>query len=159
MEPSVQLDRLPVPPAPERSRYILARLEALTLAVPLAWASEILVVDRALVMHLPFYDRALLGIARHGGALVPLVSLKQLLGMPEGTISETFQAVRLGAKSEEFAGTAIAVDAAIGSCSEDELPADVFTSREPVEHPDTGRPFLLLRLEMLRSRPWQQPAW
>jgi chemotaxis signal transduction protein len=79
-------------------RYILTQVERLTLVFPAVWVAEIIRLDRAQVLDLPFYDPLLVGIVNHNARITPLIAAAKLLETVEVfSLKERLMVVRLNA--------------------------------------------------------------
>ena len=104
------------------NRYLIASLETKSLAFPTYLVQDILIIERAQILILPFYDSACLGVIHYQNQIVPLISTKQILGIAENTLLQsTLTAVRLNDSAEHLAGVALVIDRMEKSITSEEL--------------------------------------
>jgi chemotaxis signal transduction protein len=96
-------------------RFILTKVDKVTLAFPANLVTETLLVERARVLTLPFYGAAIAGCFHAGGKVVPLVSPALFLGVQTNLMREVLTVVCLGEAAEHLAGVGILVERMIGS--------------------------------------------
>jgi len=96
-------------------RFILTKVDKVTLAFPANLVTETLLVERARVLTLPFYGAEIAGCFHAGGKVVPLVSPALFLGIQINLMREVLTVVCLGESAEHLAGVGILVDRMIGS--------------------------------------------
>jgi len=134
-------------------RFILVRLQQLTFVFPSTIVAEILVIKRSQILALPFYDSAVLGLVHHNGQIVPLVSMRQIVGISASIFGESLTVVRLSNAAGNVAGLGLVVDQALGSSLLDQLPPDLFSTTI------TEPKMRLFRPEILGSYLWQPQRW
>lgn len=140
--------------------YMLARLERFTLVFPSAIIADIVIISQSQVLALPFYDSACLGAIHYNAQIVPLVSLRRILGMPMTGVSRSnLTVVRLSDAVGDLGGLGLVVDAVFGSRSPGQLPPDLFVSNAPINSSDGAPAMLLFRPEILNSQLWQPQRW
>ncbi len=108
---------------PSYSRYVLAGVGDICLACPDVFVVEILIVDRAELLPVPFFDSALLGLVHQQSEIIPLISLQRVLFGNKSDkilVPEKIIVVRLSEELEEIAGTGLVIDRVIGSVSAEE---------------------------------------
>ncbi|CAN1209243.1 hypothetical protein TUMEXPCC7403_03405 [Tumidithrix helvetica PCC 7403] len=97
------------------SRYVLTSLGEQTLVFPDAFVREVLLIDRASILALPFYNPAVLGIVHRQGAVIPLLLLRQALGQPKILVPETLTVIHLTDLAQAIEGVGLVVDKLVGS--------------------------------------------
>jgi chemotaxis signal transduction protein len=142
----------------KQQRYILAQIEQLTLAFELTLVAEIPIVERAQILALPFYPPAVIGVLHHAGRIVPLVSLRQVLGIPTGFVAERLTVVQLSAAAAEQAGLGLVVDRTMGLRSHSQLPPHLFSLAHRSE-PNSEPNLRLFKPEILTHQLWQPLRW
>ncbi len=140
-------------------RFILAGVEQLVIAFPSDLVADISIIERSQILSLPFYDSAILGIIHRSGQIVPLVSLRQILGMPTALMAERLTVVRLNPVAENLGGVGLIVDTTLGTSSDRELPSDLFTSNLSAGSLASESKMRLFRPEMLDDRLWRSLRW
>jgi chemotaxis signal transduction protein len=144
-------------------RFIRVGVEQCEIVFPSDVVADISIIDRAQILALPFYDRAILGIIHRSGQIVPLVSLRQIFALPTGLMAETLTIVRLNPSMQNLGGVGLIVDKTLGTSSVQELPADLFTSNLSTGLPgasSTSNPQMrLFRPEMLGDSLWRSLRW
>jgi chemotaxis signal transduction protein len=110
------------------SRFILTQVDRKILVFPATWVSEILRIDRAQILDLPFYDPLLIGITSYNGSIVPSIAAARLLEVEKNWIlPERPIVVRLDRSVDRLENVGIIVDRAIGTSNRHELPPNLFT--------------------------------
>ncbi len=117
---------------PSTNRFVLTQVGACRLVIPFEWVAEIMILDRAAVLPLPFYATAIMGVIYHNGQVIPLVAMDQILGETSRGATSTLTAVRLDSKLKALANVGLVVDKALGSRRADQLPSS-FLGSEPIE--------------------------
>lgn len=140
---------------PQLTRYILARLEDVTFVFPSTLVAEILILERAQILALPFYNLAMLGIIHHRGQIIPLISLRQVMGFPPGLSLETLTAVRLGDAAGDLADVGLVVDMTLGMRTSDQLPPDLLSANQLPNLTNSEPKMRLFQPEILASHLWQ----
>jgi chemotaxis protein histidine kinase CheA len=98
------------------SRFVLTKVEEVTLVFPAHLVAETILVERARVLNLPFYGAAIAGCFHAGGKIVPLVSPTQFLGVQTNLMMrEVLTVVCLGESAGHLAGIGVLVDQLLGS--------------------------------------------
>lgn len=143
---------------PPQTRYILARLEDITLVFPSTLVAEILILERSQILALPFYNFAMLGIIHHRGQIMPLISLRQIMGFPLGLKVESFTAIRLGDAAGDLADVGLVVDLTLGMRTSDQLPPDLL-STDQLPNLTSEPKMRLFQPEMLASHLWEPRRW
>ncbi len=134
-------------------RFILTEVERLTLVFPAVWVAEILRLDRAQILDLPFYNPLLVGIVNHNGQITPLIAAARLLDLATASLRERLLVVRLNHTAGTLANVGIIVDRAIGSSTRAQLPSNLFTAApSPTE-------MRLIDPELVPSDLWQPQRW
>jgi chemotaxis signal transduction protein len=139
----------------KQPRYILTQIEQFAVVFPLTLVAEIPIVERAQILTMPFYSPAVMGVLHHAGHIVPLVSLRQILGIATGFATERLTVVQLSAAAAEQAGLGLVVDRTLGMRSHSQLPPDLFHAVQSDSEPNLR----LFRLEILAERLWQPLRW
>jgi chemotaxis signal transduction protein len=146
----------PIEQEKSRERYILVQLEKFTFVFPSFLVQEILLVQRSQLLNLPFYQPTILGVIYQDGKIVPLLSLRQSLGIMEVGSGDKLTTVRLNNTAGNLAGLGIVVDRIIGSRFREELAADLFSNIIPSDSDSTMR---LFQPEILMSDLWKPLRW
>jgi chemotaxis signal transduction protein len=142
-------------------RYILASLGDRTLVFADIFVSEIMLVERAFILPLPFFMPALIGLAQYQGRLTPLLSLARLLNDANALIPEVVSVVCLKGDSsdpatEDVAGAGLIVDRVVGTVSHEQY-ADLLRA-DPLH--DSKRYLTLEQLLLqIPSHAWQPNRW
>ncbi len=106
------------------SRHILTQVGDQKLAFPPAWVGEVMRVEQAGILPLPFYSTTILGVVNHQGEIVPLiVAQAAVFKQTERPMRETLTAIRLSQAAGSLAGIALVVDQVIGNISSEQLSA------------------------------------
>lgn len=153
----VVTDSLPSQSDQPQQRFILAQLENMTLVFPSTTVAEILIVERSHILALPFYNPVLLGIIHHSGQIIPLISLRQVIGFPLGLSTEVLTVIRLGDAAMELADIGLVVDKTLGMRSSEQLPPELFST----DIPDltSSSKMQLFSASILASYLWQPHRW
>ena len=105
-----------------QNRYLIAFSKSKSLAFPAYLVQDILTVERAQILVLPFYSSACLGVVHYQNKIVPLIAIEQILGIAENTLLQsTLTAVRLNHSAEHLAGVALVVERMEKSLTAEEL--------------------------------------
>lgn len=156
----VETDTLLVESAQPEQRFILVRLDQLTFVFPSTVVAEISIVERSQILALPFYDPAVLGVIHNRGQIMPLIAMRQIVGIPAaGLTTATLTVVRLGNAAGDLAGIGLVVDMTLGSRSQEQLPPDLFSADQILEASNFGTKMRLFRPEILGVRLWQPQRW
>jgi chemotaxis signal transduction protein len=154
----VPLDRDDAEASPIK-RYILASLGDRVLVFADIFVSEIMLVERAFILPLPFFMPALIGLAQYQGRLTPLLSLTRLLNDANALIPEVVSVVCLkedlsNPATEDVAGAGLIVDRVVGTVSPEQY-ADLM--RADLH----GKRYLTLEqlLPQIPSDAWQPNRW
>lgn len=158
-EAFVETDITPIPSEQPEQRFILARLEQLTFVFPSTVVAEILIVERSQILVVPFYDPAVLGVIHHGGQIVPLISIHQIMGIPAGLTRESLTVVRLSDAAGELVGLGLVVDMTLGICSSDQLPPDLFSADRLLDSTSVDTEMRVFQSELLSNYLWQPQRW
>ena len=134
-------------------RFILTEVERLTLVFPAIWVAEILRLDRAQILDLPFYNPLLVGIINHNGQITPLIAAARLLDLAPASLHERLLVVRLDRTAGKLANIGVIVDRAIGSSTRAKLPADLFAADPSYAE------MRLIDPELVPSDLWQPQRW
>jgi chemotaxis signal transduction protein len=133
------------------SRYILAGIggdNQRVIAFPDAFVSSILVIDRANILPVPFYDAAIAGLLPHQGRVMPIVVLRRALGEQGALLPETFPVVHLSSWAGGLEGVGLVVNEVLES-----VPADHYQPQ--ANHLSIDSILDQLPLELWRPRRWQ----
>jgi len=137
-------------------RYILASLGDRVLVLADIFVAEIMLVERAFILPLPFFGPALIGLAHHQGRLTPLLSLARLLNDANALIPEVVSVICLkgdetNPATEDVAGAGLIVDRVVGTVSPEQC-ADLLQ--------DSIRYLPLEQLlPQIPSHAWQPNRW
>lgn len=151
----VETDTTPIQADQPEQRFILARLDQLTFVFPSTVVAEILIVERSQILAVPFYASAVLGVIHNGGQIVPLISLRQIVGIPAGLTGESLTVVRLSDAAGELVGLGLVVDMTLGIRSPDQLPPDLFSA----DSTNVDTKMQVFQPELLGSYLWQPQRW
>jgi chemotaxis signal transduction protein len=144
--------------------YMLARLDRFTFVFPSSIIADVAIFSQSQVLTVPFYNPACLGVIHYEGQVIPLVSLRQVFGMPTAGIARSsLTAVRLGSAAGDLADLGLVVDSVLGSRSLNQLPPDLFAPERSINLTknltDGDRDMCLFRPEILNSQLWQPLRW
>ena len=134
-------------------RYILTQIAQFTFVFPLTLVAEIPIVERSQILAMPFYAPAVMGVLHHAGHIVPLVSLRQILGITT-VATERLTVVQLSAATAQ-AGLGLVVDRTLGMRSHSQLPPDLFHATQSNSEPNLR----LFEPKILADRLWQPLRW
>ena len=137
--------------------FILTKLAELTLVFPTGLVSEILIIDPAKILSLPFYDSAVLGCIHQGGRMIPLISLAKIFLGKNNWVQQNLTAVRLSETAGEISGCGLVVEGLLGSQTKAQLPPELFKSSKISEPSD--QPICLFKPELLSPQIWQPQRW
>ncbi len=140
-------------------RFILAGVDQFIIVFPSNVVADISIVDRSQILNLPFYDPIIWGIIHRSGQIVPLVSLRQIFGVPTGFMTERLTVVRLNPAMDDLAGVGLIVDTTLGTSSVQELPSDLFGAEISAGSSKSNSKMRLFQPEMLGDRLWQPQRW
>jgi chemotaxis signal transduction protein len=144
-------------------RFILAGVDQVTIVFSSDFVADISIVDRSQILAVPFYDRAILGIIHSSAQVVPLVSMRQVFGLPTGLMAEKLTVVRLNPAMVNIGGVGLVVDTTLGTKSAKELPSDLvtslFTSNLSMGADASDRKMRLFQPEMLSDSLWRSLRW
>ena len=133
-------------------RFVLASLDKVVWVFPVSLIVEVVIVERDKLLNLPFYDNAILGCIHHGGEIITLVSLQEILGAKGEQIRVKIRGkitlIRLSKFVEGLGEVGIVVDRILGRKNRNELPETLFL---PSENSDLR----LFSPEILKSEIWQ----
>lgn len=105
-----------------QNRYILTSFKGEKIAFLSELVSEIIVIEKRQILHLPMYDRALVGIVHHQGNIVPLIISNFNCDQPKSNVlKETLIAIRLSQLAGKLAGVGSIVDRLLGSVAKEEI--------------------------------------
>ncbi|ACK70388.1 CheW protein [Gloeothece citriformis PCC 7424] len=142
----------------EQERFILAKLEEITLFFPSTLVTEILTVETVQLLPLPFYPEGVLGCIHHRGQIIPLVSLYEtLLGKPRYISKEKLKIVRLNENSGNLRGVGIVVDLLLGSQGKEQIPPELYTTDRVITL--NGQKMYLFQSQVLPDELWQPRHW
>jgi len=139
----------------KQQRYILTQVEQFTFVFPLTLVAEIPILERSQILVMPFYSPVVMGILHHAGNVIPLISLRQLLGIAKGFAAERLTVVQLSTAAAEQAGLGLVVDRTMGMRSHSQLPPDLFDAVQSNSEPNLR----LFRPEILADCLWQPLRW
>jgi chemotaxis signal transduction protein len=139
----------------KQPRYILTQIERFTVAFPLTLVAEIPIIERSQILAMPFYSPAVMGVMHHAGHVVPLVSLRQILGIATGFATERLTVVQLATTAAEQAGVGLVVDRTMGMRSHSQLPPDLFHAVQSTSEPNLR----LFKPKILADCLWQPLRW
>jgi hypothetical protein len=139
-------------------RFILTRVEQLTIVFPSDVVADISIIERSQILILPFYDPRICGILHRSGQIMPLVSLRHLLGIPE-LMTERLTVLRLNPVMGDLAGVGLIVDTTLGTSSTSELPSDLFSSEMFTGSSKFDSKMRLFQAGMLGDLLWQPLRW
>lgn len=137
----------------KQPRYILTQVEQFTFVFPLTLVAEIPIIERSQILAMPFYSPAVIGVLHHAGHVMPLVSLRQILGIAT-VATERLTVVQLSAAAQQ-AGLGLVVDRTLGMRSHSQLPPDLFHAVQSNSEPNLR----LFRPEILADSLWQPLRW
>lgn len=155
----VGTDILPIESEQPQQRFILARLDQFTFVFPSTVVAEILIVERSQILALPFYDPAVLGVIHNGGQIVPLISMRQIVGIPTGLTRESLTVVRLSDAAGDLVGLGLIVDMTLGIRSPEQLPPDLFSADQLLGSTNSDPKMRLFQPEILGGHLWQPQRW
>jgi hypothetical protein len=143
-------------------RFILTGIDHIVIVFPSDFVADISIVDRSQILTVPFYESAILGIIHSSAQIVPLVSMRQIFGMPMGLMAEKLTVVRLNPAMVNIGGVGLVVTT-LGTKSAKELPSDLvtslFTSNLSMGADASDRKMRLFQPEMLSNSLWRSPRW
>lgn len=153
-------DQIDIPNESEQpqQRFILAKLDLFTFVFPSTIVSGISIIERSQILSLPFYDRAILGVIYNHGQIMPLISLRQIVGISATLATESLTVIHLGA-ADILAGIGLVVDRSLGMRSLDQLAPDLFSTNQLSDSSNSEQKMRLFRPEMFDSRLWQPQRW
>jgi chemotaxis signal transduction protein len=146
---SAEIDSTPID-----ERFILAQVDRVTLVFPASWVVEILRLNRAHILDLPFYDPMLLGVIHHNGNVLPLVSAYRLFDLSQLALREILTVVRLDRAAGNLANVGLVVDRAIGSKNRRDLPASLFDAGATTSSASIQGKMVLCQAELFPSHLW-----
>lgn len=144
---------------PQLTRFILARLEDITFVFPSTLVAQILILERSQILALPFYNPAMLGIIHHSSQIIPLISLRQIMGFPPGHSVETLTAICLGDAAGNLADVGLVVDMTLGMRSSDQLPPNLLSTERLPDLTNYEPKMRLFQPEILADHLWQPRRW
>ena len=140
-------------------RFILAGLERLTFVFPSTTVAGISMIERSQILALPFYNPAILGAIHQQGQIMPLISLRQIVGVTAMLSTESLTVIHLGDAAGDLAGIGLVVDRTLGMRSLDQLPPDLFSTERLADTTNSEQKMRLFRPEIFDSRFWQPHRW
>jgi CheW-like domain len=147
----------------QQQRFILAKLDRYTYVFPSTAVLEILLLDRGKILSLPHYGVALLGVIEHKSQVVPLVAMRQIIGISNNSIGETLTIVRLNHYSERLGGVGLVFDKTLGSCFAKDLPSELLGELQGIDltstTEDADPDYRLFKPELIDDRLWQPLRW
>lgn len=138
-------------------RYILAQVGARHWVFPATWVVEVFRVRQAQVLSLPFYNAPLLGVTHHDGKILPIISSHHLFKVDLPS-QEVWTIIHLEMKESRVPSVGLVVDRAIGSCTRQDLPDDLF-SASPVGLSPASSHLVLFGPDDLPQNLWQPLHW
>ncbi|MBD2178145.1 hypothetical protein H6F42_14590 [Pseudanabaena sp. FACHB-1998] len=107
------------------NRYIVAKIGDRLVTFPDVLVSEIMILGRNVILALPFYENAIVGVVHHQATLMPLLLLRLIMGEQRALLTESLTVVRLSKIAENLnykhlAGIGLIVDRVIGSLTTEE---------------------------------------
>lgn len=140
---------------PDYNRYVLTSSGGATLVFPDKIVAEIILVERSYLLHIPFFNSAMLGVIQHSGVILPLISLRRALGEQNALIPEKITVIHLSDLADNLAGIGLVIDKVLGSVSSDEYKAQFKNQM--------GKSSEYLRIEhllpQLPAYVWQPQRW
>lgn len=116
-------------------------------------------IERAQILALPFYNPAILGVIHQQGQIMPLISLRQIVGVTAMLSTESLTVIHLGDAAGDLAGIGLVVDRTLGMRSLDQLPPDLFSTGRLADTTNSEQKMRLFRPEIFESRLWQPHRW
>ncbi len=156
---SVETDALPIQSDLPEQRFILAKVDLHTFVFPSTIVTQISLIERSQILALSFYNPAILGIIHHQGQIIPLISLRQIVGMSAGLTKESLSVVCLSDAAGDLAGVGLVVDLILGMRSPDQLPPDLFSGDLLPDSTNTDPKMQLFQPEILGSHLWHPQRW
>lgn len=141
------------------SRFILAKLGDITLVFPTNMVTEILVVERAQLLPLPFYDQVILGCIHHAGKVVPLMATDHLLHTDRSGLQEQFTVIYLSQAAEQLSGVGLTVDRVLGSKPASQLPPGLVEQKKAQVTIDNNNKFWFFLPQFIEHDVWQPKHW
>ncbi|HEY9783580.1 MAG TPA: chemotaxis protein CheW [Leptolyngbyaceae cyanobacterium] len=140
-------------------RFILAGLERLTFVFPSTIVAGISMIERSQILALPFYNPAVLGVIHQQGQIMPLISLRQIVGVTAMLSTGSLTVIHLSDAAGDLAGIGLVVDRTLGMRSQDQLPPDLFSTDSLPNTTNSVQKMRLFRPEIFDSRLWQPHRW
>ncbi|HCF27019.1 MAG TPA: chemotaxis protein CheW [Cyanobacteria bacterium UBA11049] len=140
-------------------RFILAGLEQFTFVFPSTIVAGISIIERSQILALPFYNRAVLGVIHQQGQIMPLISLRQIVGVTAMLSSESLTVIHLGDAAGDLAGIGLVVDRTLGMRSHSQLPPDLFSTESLAGKTNFEQKMRLFRPEIFDNSLWQPHRW
>lgn len=140
-------------------RFILAELERLTFVFPATIVAGISIIERSQILALPFYNRAVLGVIHQQSQIMPLISLRQIVGVTAMLSTESLTVIHLGDAAGDLAGIGLVVDRSLGMRSHSQLPPDLFSTERLPDTTNSEQKMRLFRPEIFDSGLWQPHRW
>ena len=139
------------------TNFILTKLADLTVVFPTSLVSEILIIDPAKILPLPFYDHAVCGCVHQAGRTIPLIALGSIFGLETRPNGQNLTAVCLSETAGEMAGTGLVIERLLGSQTKAQLPLELF---EPESAAESSHPNMrLFQPGLLSTQLWQPQRW
>lgn len=142
-----------------QQRFILAKLDLFTFVFPSTIVGGILIIERSQILALPFYNPAILGVIYNQGQIMPVISLRQIVGISAMPATESLTVIHLGDAVDALAGVGLVVDRSLGMRSNEQLPPDLFSTEQVPDSSNSEQKMRLFRPEMFDSRLWQPQRW
>lgn len=109
-------------------RFILTQVANKIVVFPATWVGEVLRIDRAFVLNLPFYNQLVAGIVDRNGQTIPLVNTASLLKLEQLNLPERFVVVKLDRAEDGLTNVGLIVDRLVGNITRAELSSELFTT-------------------------------
>jgi hypothetical protein len=102
------------------NRYIVTKVGEKAITFPDLLVAEIMIIERASILPLPFYKPAIIGVIHHQANVIPLLLLRLLVGEQRSLLTESLTVIKLSEiannlNNQHLAGTGIIVDRVVGS--------------------------------------------
>jgi chemotaxis signal transduction protein len=139
-----------------KHRHLLAQIGDQSLAFPAQWIAEIILIERSLILSLPFYTPLVLGVVHHQGVIIPIIAGHLLLSNKINqnvrleALKETLPVIRLSQSAQHLSGIGITVDRIINQ-SADHNASPSATGQPVTEQPDSA----IFQLTDLPDHIWQ----
>jgi chemotaxis signal transduction protein len=159
LEGDVSTEGLPAEFKQPEERFILTEVGEAAMVFPAALIGEIILIERSQILPLPFYQPPLTGVIRQGGQIMPLLSMRSLLGLSTSLTSEMLTVIRLGQLAGEQAGVGLIVDKVVGDRTRRQLPSELISTPLPLDSDRSTTKIRLFQLALLDEHLWQPQRW